>query len=229
MTAGAYLPTIDEQRSNGASMMWDGLLQKYVSNDGVVNYKGLAADQSFALCISTFEQMLPDDSWRREEEMCFWINVYNAFTVKLIIDNYPLKSITDLDKPWDKKFIKLKGKTFSLNQIENEILRPKFKDPRIHFAINCASYSCPRLLNRAFMPMSLNSMLDQMAKDFLNDPKRNKITADKAEISQIFDWYKEDFILNGSLVNFINRFSTVKISKETPISFLEYNWNLNGK
>jgi hypothetical protein len=155
--------------------------------------------------------------------------VYNAFTVKLIVDNYPLKSITDIKDPWDKKFIDLKGTMYSLNQIEHEILRPKFQDPRIHFAVNCASYSCPKLLNHAYMPMSLDNMLTQMTKDFLDDPKRNIITKEKGEVSQLFDWYKEDFTKHGDLIVFINMYSRVKMNKDAEIVFMEYNWELNGK
>ncbi|MFT5185594.1 MAG: hypothetical protein ACI84C_002742 [Flavobacteriales bacterium] len=219
----------DEQRDDGASMMWDNLLVKYVSADGTVDYKELKADASFALCLSTFQMSHPDEKWAPKKEKCFWINVYNAFTVKLILDNYPLKSITDLKDPWDKKFIKLKGNTYSLNQIEHEILRPKFKDPRIHFAVNCASFSCPKLLNHAFMPMSLDNMLTQMTKDFLNDPKRNVITKEKGEVSQLFDWYKEDFTKNGDLIVFINLYSKVIMDPDAEIVFMEYNWELNGK
>ena len=219
----------DEQRDDGASIMWDNLLVKYVSKDGTVNYKGLKADPSFALCISTFQMSHPDENWNEKKEECFWINAYNAFTVKLIVDNYPLKSITDLKDPWDQKFIKLKDETYSLNQIEHEILRPKFQDPRIHFAVNCASYSCPRLLNHAFMPMSLDNMLTQLAKDFLNDPKRNLITKEKGEVSQLFDWYKEDFTKHGDLIVFINLYSRVIMDRDAEITFMEYNWELNGK
>lgn len=219
----------DEQRDDGASIMWDNLLVKYVSKDGTVNYKGIKADPSFALCISTFQMSHPDEDWDEKKEECFWINAYNAFTVKLIVDNYPLKSITDLKDPWDQKFIKLKGNTYSLNQIEHEILRPKYQDPRIHFAVNCASYSCPKLLNHAFMPMSLDKMLTQLAKDFLNDPKRNIITKEKGEVSQLFDWYKEDFTKHGDLIVFINLYSRVIMDRDAEIVFMEYNWELNGK
>jgi hypothetical protein len=219
----------DDQRDDGASIMWDNLLVKYVSADGTVNYKSLKNDGSFALCISTFQKSHPDETWDQKKEECFWINVYNAFTVKLIVDNYPLKSITDIKDPWDKKFIDLKGTMYSLNQIEHEILRPKFQDPRIHFAVNCASYSCPKLLNHAYMPMSLDNMLTQMTKDFLDDPKRNIITKEKGEVSQLFDWYKEDFTKHGDLIVFINMYSRVKMNKDAEIVFMEYNWELNGK
>lgn len=227
------VPVIDEvteeQRDNGAFILLDELLQKYVTADGVVNYKGLKADPSFARCISIFENMAPEDSWSKPKQMAFWINAYNAFTLKLITDNYPLKSITDLKDPWDKAFINLKGKKYTLNQIENEILRPNFKDPRIHFAINCASVSCPKLSNRAFFDMSLDRMLDQMTRGFLEDRTRNKIGPDKYEISQIFEWFSSDFDAAGGVSKFINRYSKTKIPTGASISYLEYDWGLNGK
>jgi hypothetical protein len=219
----------EDQRDNGAFILLDELLQKYVSAEGVVNYKGLKGDPSFARCITIFENMAPEDSWSKPKEMAFWINTYNVFTLQLILDNYPLKSITDIKEPWDKKFISLKGKKYSLNQIENEILRPKFKDPRIHFAINCASVSCPRLSTRAFFDMSLDRMLDQMTKEFLKDDTRNKIGPDKYEVSQIFEWFAADFDAAGGVIKFINRYSKTKIPSGASISYLEYDWGLNGK
>lgn len=219
----------DEQRDNGAIILFDELLQKYVTAEGVVNYKGFKEDPAFARCISIFENMSPDDSWSRPKEMAFWINVYNAFTIKLIVDNYPLKSITDIKDPWKKDFIVLKGTKYTLDQIENQILRPKFKDPRIHFAINCASISCPKLNNRAFFDMSLDPMLDQMTREFIADKTRNKIGPDKYEVSKIFEWFADDFAMSGGVGKFINRYSKVKIPAGATISYLEYNWNLNGK
>ncbi|MBK8705831.1 MAG: DUF547 domain-containing protein [Saprospiraceae bacterium] len=102
--------------------------------------------------------------------MAFWINVYNVFTIKLIADNYPLKSIMNLDggKTWDVERIKIGGELYSLNQIENEIIRPQFKDPRIHFALNCAAKSCPPLYDKAYLPSQLDQQLDERTRSFVN-------------------------------------------------------------
>jgi hypothetical protein len=217
------------QRDDGAFMLWDQLLSKYVDNDGVVQYAKIKADPSFERCISTFSAMKVSPEWKPEMELCYWINVYNAFTIKLICDHYPLKSITDIKDPWKQKFITLNGEKFSLDQIENEILRPKFKDPRVHFAINCASISCPKLNNRAFFPESLNKMLDKLAKGFVNDPTRNVLAKDKIQISKIFEWFSDDFSARGGLTGYINRFANEQVDPEATIEFLDYNWNLNGK
>ncbi len=212
-----------------ASELWDQLLRKHVDAQGNVDYPGFKSDPKFDDCIAAFADQHPDGSWERSEKMAFWINVYNAYTVKLILDHYPLKSITDIDKAWDKSFIKLKGKTYSLNQVEHEILRPQFKDPRVHFAVNCASYSCPKLHNKAFRPETLDATLTTLTKAFLQDTKRNKVNAATPQVSQIFDWFKEDFDAKGGVINFINSYSSANIPAGTELIYMEYNWRLNGK
>jgi Protein of unknown function, DUF547 len=207
--------------------IWDGLLKKYVSAAGKVNYKGFKSetaklDEYLALLAKNH----PESAWSKGDQMAYWINAYNAFTVKLILDNYPQSSITKLHggKPWDVKWIKLGEKTYSLNNIENDILRPQFKDARIHFAVNCAARSCPPLLNRAWTAANLNANLDAQAKAFVNNSAFNKLSADKAEVSKIFEWYAGDF---GKLVDFINKYASVKLKPNAKISYAEYNWALN--
>ncbi|MCY7330341.1 MAG: DUF547 domain-containing protein, partial [Saprospiraceae bacterium] len=127
------------------------------------------------------------------------------------------------------KFIKIQWYTYDLNNIEDNFLRPVFKDARIHAAVNCASTSCPKLLNEAFTAAKLEKQLDEVMRGFINDPSRNKIKADKAEISEIFKWFKGDFERDGSgsVGGFLNKFSTVKLTKNTDIGYLNYDWNLN--
>ncbi len=158
--------------------------------------------------------------------MAFWINAYNAFTVKLIVDNYPISSIMKLDngKVWDRKWINIGGKTYSLNNIENDILRPQFKDPRIHFAVNCAAKSCPPLLNRAWTAANLESNFEKQARAFINNPEFNKISAKEVEVSKIFDWYASDF---GNLIDYLNKYSSTKINANAKVKFREYDWALN--
>ncbi|MFT4879940.1 MAG: hypothetical protein ACI80P_000910 [Flavobacteriales bacterium] len=212
-----------------ATELWDQLLRSHVDAQGNVDYYAFKSDPKFDECLAAFQDQHPDASWKKSEKMSFWINVYNAFTVKLIVNNYPLKSITDLDNPWDQSFIILKGKQYSLNQIEHDILRPQFKDPRVHFAVNCASYSCPKLDNNAFRPETLDASLTKLAKEFLNDSKRNKLTSSPQEVSQIFDWFKEDFDAAGGVISFINSYAEVNIPAGTTLKYMEYKWQLNGK
>lgn len=206
---------------------WDKLLQQYVTTDGKVNYDGLKKDKAkLEAYLKTLETNAPQDSWSRGEKMAFWINAYNANTVKLIVDNYPVASITKLDggKPWDVKRVKIGGKTYSLNNIENDILRPQFKDARIHFAVNCAAQSCPPLLNRAWTASNLESNFEKQARAFINNPKFNKIGAKSAQVSQVFDWYAADF---GNVVDFLNKYATTKIAAGTKVGYVEYDWGLN--
>jgi Protein of unknown function, DUF547 len=208
-------------------VLLDSLLQQYVSISGQVNYKGLKADKK---ALDTYCQLLSDnpvqDNWSREEQMAYWINAYNAFTLKLIVDNYPTKSILNFDggKTWDVRRIKIGDKKYSLNNIENDILRPQFKDARIHFAVNCAAKSCPPLWNRAYTAENLEPSLDLRAKAFVNNPDFNSISADKASVSKIFDWYGADF---GDLKKYLNRYAKVQLKNSATVTFKEYDWELN--
>ena len=206
---------------------WDALLKKYVSATGKVNYKGIKADKTkLEDYLKTLSSDAPEASWSKPEQMAYWINAYNAFTVKLIVDNYPLPSINKLHggKPWDHKWIKIGGKTYSLNNIENDILRPQFKDARIHFAVNCAAKSCPPLLNTAWTASNLNANLDAQAKKFINNTAFNKLSTKKVEVSKIFEWYAEDF---GKIIDFINKYAATKVSAKAKVSYVEYDWGLN--
>jgi len=216
--------------------LWDGLVKKHVGADGFVNYKGFVRDTSeLNRYLKVLESAHPNDkNWSRNEQMAYWINAYNAYTIQLIARNYPVASIKDIKKGiafvnsvWDVKFIKIQGFTYDLNNIEHNILRPVFKDARIHAAVNCASYSCPKLLNEAYTADKLESQLDASMRSFVNDPLRNRITAGKAEISEIFKWFKGDFERDGSLRDFLNKYSNMKITEKTDISHIDYNWALN--
>jgi hypothetical protein len=213
---------------------WDGLLKKHVSAQGVVNYRGfirdsVALNQYLAQLSSSAGQ---EKSGSREDQLAYWINAYNAYTIQLIIRHYPLKSINDISKPgikspWDIPFIPGNGTKLTLNDIEHTILRRKFAEPRIHFAIVCASQSCPKLSNEAFTGDHLNEQLERATRDFLNDPSRNRITERQAQLSQIFNWFKDDFTREGSAQAFVNRYARTKMSSKTPITYLEYDWSLN--
>ncbi|WP_159023093.1 DUF547 domain-containing protein [Formosa sp. L2A11] len=207
--------------------LWNALLSKYVSKDGHVNYKGFKADeQRFQEYLEILKQDTPSSSWTKNEKLAYWINAYNAFTIQLILDNYPVKSIKDIKDPWDLEFIKIADKTYSLGDIEHKILR-KMDEPRIHFAINCASYSCPNLLNEAYNAEDLNEQLNVAATQFVNDTSKNTISKDKVEVSKIFDWFSSDFKKQGSVVDFLNTYSTIKIDSKAKVKYRDYNWNLN--
>jgi hypothetical protein len=216
--------------------LWDALLKKHVRADGMVDYKGFVRDSNELNCyLRVLESAHPNDkSWSRNEQMVYWINAYNAYTIQLIVRNYPMSSIKDIKKGvafvnsvWDLKFIRIQGFTYDLNNIEHNILRPVFKDARIHAAINCASFSCPKLLPEAYTADKLDTQLDTAMRGFVNDPLRNRISPEKAEISEIFKWFKGDFERDGSLRDFLNKYSVVKITEKTDISHIDYDWALN--
>lgn len=206
---------------------WDTLLKTQVSKDGNVNYKALKANQEpLNIYLGYLSSNPPNESWSRNETLSYWINAYNAFTVKLILDHYPIKSIKDIKQPWDKKFFKIGEIEMSLNHIEHEILR-KMNEPRIHFAIVCASYSCPKLLNEAFTAEKLEAQLTKATKEFLADKNRNELSENSIKISKIFDWFAKDFKQNGGLIDFLNQYSEITISSNAKKRFLDYNWALN--
>lgn len=217
---------------------WTDLLSRYVSNDGNVDYKGFIKDSAkLEKYLDALSSSPPDkNTWSEEEQIAYWINAYNAFTVKLIVDHYPVKSIQDLhptlniplvNTVWHKKFFKIGGKDASLDQIEHKILRKEYNEPRIHFAINCASVSCPPLRNEAYEADKLNMQLDEQAKIFINNEKYNRINADRVEISSIFNWFKGDFTKNGNLIEYLNKYAKVRINKDAKIKHMDYNWDLN--
>lgn len=207
--------------------LWDQLLRKYVDEAGRVDYAGFRADRSeLDAYLASLSNNPVQASWSRAEKMAYWINAYNAFTIKLIVKNFPVKSIMDLHggKAWDVQWIELGDQTYTLNQIENDILRPQFEDARIHFAVNCAARSCPPLLNRAWMASNLEANFDKQARAFINNKKYNRITPNSVQVSRIFEWYAGDF---GNLIDFLNRYSTTKIKPGAAVSYLEYDWGLN--
>jgi hypothetical protein len=134
-----------------------------------------------------------------------------------------------VNTPWDIKFITIGSEKLDLNNIEHGKLRRDFDDPRIHFAVVCASKSCPKLLNEAYLPAKLDEQLNQAGRDFLNDKFRNNISADRAAFSSIFKWYKGDFTKEGSLIDFVNKYASTKVAPNAPITFLDYDWSLNER
>jgi hypothetical protein len=227
----AYLPAYSQVPGGKATgaishKPFNDLLLKYVTTNGRVNYRGLTKD---TIALNTYLKALavrvPDASWSRSASMAYWINAYNAFTLKMIITHYPIKSLNDLHggKPWDVKWIKLEGKLYSLNSIENDMIRNVYHDPRIHFALNCGAISCPPIGNTAFTESNVNALLDKQTTNFING-SANEISATKMLLSKIFDWYKADF---GNITTFINKYSLAKVSANATMTFNEYNWALN--
>ena len=212
------------------------LLQKHVDTAGWVDYKGFKLDE--AILDAYLEKISANppngEQWSEQDKLAYWINAYNAFTIKLITNHYPVASIKDIKKGipfinsvWDLKFFEIGSVKMDLNTIEHSILRKQFDEPRIHFAINCASVSCPRLRNTAYTASQIDLELTEAARSFLNDPLRNQISNQEIKISKIFKWFRGDFIQSSGLIDFLNVYAPVKIHSKAKIQFLDYDWRLN--
>jgi len=227
---------------------WTAILAKRVRG-GDFDYAGLAKERKeLDVYVASLEAVKPEAfaALSRPEKFAFWVNAYNAYTVKRVLDGYPVKSIRDLGDEklsvWDRDLAPLgalhpalaKSK-LTLNEIENKILRPTFMDARVHAAVNCASKGCPPLRAEAFVGEKLDAQLDEQVKAWLADTSRNRIDAKKRrlEISKVFEWFAEDFQSEaGGAPGWIARFRPADknwlIARPKPeITFLEYDWALN--
>ena len=214
--------------------IFDSLLQKNVDKTGRVDYQSLKNNETLLdNYLAYIQNNEPTKDWSSNKKKAFWINTYNAYTIKIILNNYPLKSIRDIKidgkTAWKIPFVKVGQKRYTLDQIEHEILRKKFNDPRIHVGINCASVSCPRLWNFAFTEDNIAYSLDNLMKVFINDTTRNKISKNNVVLSEIFNWFSKDFIKNGTIISYLNTYAAIKISEKASIKYLTYDWSLNKK
>lgn len=238
--------------------VWTALLRKHVrlvrgGQATQVAYAGFKADRAaLKAYLDSLSAVTPATfgGWARAERQAFLINAYNAFTVELILTRYPdLKSIKDLgsllSSPWKPKWIALLGNQVSLDDIEHAMLRKRgeYDDPRVHFAVNCASIGCPALREEAFVAARLDAQMDEQTLRFMSDRARNRYNAQRGrlEVSKIFDWYGEDFRLGhrgiGSLQSFAARYADQLADASTDreriraggvdIAFTDYDWALN--
>ena len=221
---------------------FDKLLKKYVSK-GLVNYSGLMNEKTSLLNYNkSLEEVSKSeyDAFSREEKLAFLINAYNSFTLQLILDHYPISSIGEIGglfkkvnlmrgTPWKKEFFTLVGEKRNLDWIEHEKLRKDFGEPRIHFAIVCASIGCPPLRAEAYVPKNINSQLESNKKVFLSDASKNSYDAskNKLSISPIFKWFEKDFTKKGTVQEFLENEFPAKVLKEAKIEYTDYDWNLN--
>jgi len=248
-TFGQISGTFDHQYA-----AWDALLRKHVrwlpdNKQSRVNYKGFAADKAeFKKVLDAFSAVprADFDKWTREQQMVFLTNAYNAFTIQHILSRYPdLKSIKDLgsliQSAWKKKFFTLLGEERHLDWIEHEQLRPRYNEPRIHVAVNCASIGCPALPPEAFTPARFDAQLEEGMVRFLGDRTRNRMADGKLEVSQIFKWFREDFEkgnkgfskLEDVFAKYAEQLADVSADREkikaksVSITHLDYDWSLN--
>jgi hypothetical protein len=223
---------------------WSTLLEQYVSTDpsgtALVDYAALkkADAETLESYINSLISVDPR-SLRLDEQMAYWINLYNALTVQVVLDAYPVSSIKKVkggffnSGPWDETLAKVAGKPVTLNDIEHRILRPIWKDKRIHYAVNCAAIGCPNLAMTAYLPNQLDSQLDDAASIFINQAKGvEKKGEGRFTLSSIYDWYSADFGSQKALFEHLSKFSEKPLLEagESPSKIdYEYDWSLNDR
>ena len=259
LSAAGLAPARAQPAFDHGYAAWTVLLRRHVvvlrgGQESQVRYEGFAAERAAlksvldslsALGAAAFE------GFGRAQQMAFLVNAYNAFTVGLILTRWPrLESIKDLgtlfQSPWKPKWVPLLGAKVSLDDIEHEMLRRRgrYDDPRVHFAVNCASIGCPALREEAFVAERLDAQFDEQALRFMSDRTRNRHNAARGrlEVSKIFDWFGEDFRLGhrgiASLPAFLARHADVLAdapadrerirAQQVPVAFLDYDWKLNA-
>jgi hypothetical protein len=213
--------------------IWNTLLEKHVTKSGNVNYKGFKEDiHEFDEYLVEIREHAPMKDWSKSEKKAFYINAYNAYTIKFIITKYPVASPKDVKfsgkDMWNFRMVQVGPQKYSLTQVEDNILR-RMGDPRIHFAINCGAKSCPRLLNEAYTADKLNAQLTRVTKAFVQNKNHNELSPKKVKISKIFEWYADDFKEGDeTLIKFLNKYSDdITIRDDAKVEYKEYNWALN--
>jgi hypothetical protein len=237
LVAGFLCPSLVAAGETVDHAVFGELLGKYVKN-GRVDYAGFKAEESKLEQYLAFLEKIDPETLGRNEQYAFYINAYNAWTIKLVLTGYPgLTSIKDLgsilQSPWSKEFVRVNGKTLTLDDIEQRVLRPRFKDPRVHFAINCASKSCPPLGSEPYLGATLDAQLDRVTRDFVNASANYRLDGDTLWISSIFKWYSEDF--DNDPVGYYLRYAEPSLKsallekgKRLKVKYLDYDWSLNG-
>lgn len=256
---------VNSQSFDQSHSIFDSLLKKNVKN-GKINYKGfISSGDRFDFYLKQLASVSGDDfsSWTRNEKLAYWINAYNAFTIKAVIDNYPIErnldisaviypknSIRQIDGVWDELKFSAAGKEVTLNEIEHEILRKEFNEPRIHTAIVCASIGCPDLMHDAYKANKIDQQLESSSSAFVNNPDKGvRVDMKKKEVhlSKIFNWFGMDFVgkygtdeffrgrdnKQRGVLNFVRMHINSEEKKEFlesndfSISYIDYDWSLN--
>lgn len=224
---------------------WQRFLETYLASRGddlnVIDYGRVSSADQAAL--SGYVDALaatPITRFNRNQQLAYWINLYNALTTKVVLDHYPVDSIRDIkispglfkSGPWDKELLTIEGEPLTLNDIEHRILRPIWKDPRIHYAVNCASVGCPNLQSRAFTAANTETLLNKAARDYINSSRGVKITDTRIQVSSIYKWFREDFgTSDQDVINHLQQYAQPQL--KTALSGISriaddyYDWSLN--
>lgn len=216
--------------------LFEKVLEAHVK-DGVVDYPAVQTDDRLKTYLIQLDRVDPAAFPTRNERLAFWINAYNAFAIKGILDNYSPMDVIGRYRYFIGQTYRVGGAAINLYDLERQILIKQFQEPLIHFAIVCASASCPKLTPWAYQPNQLDRQLDVAARAFINDPARNRFDRKQriASVSKIFDWFEEDFVAAaGSILAYVARYvDDPTLAKELAqpgyrVEFLDYDWSLNG-
>jgi hypothetical protein len=233
---------------------YDALLARYVSSsaDGVnrVDYAHWVGNSADRAALNTYVDDLAaqrPSTYSRDRAFAYWANLYNAVTLQVILENYPIRSIRDVRSegtgldprallgPWRTKRVTVEGRRLSLDDIEHAIMRPTFRDPRVHYAVNCASLGCPNLLPRAWRAETLNADLEAAARAYINDPRGVRVDANGAvRVSSIYRWFREDFgTTDANVLAHLRRYASPDLARQlggaTRIAGHAYDWSLNDR
>lgn len=215
--------------------IWQATLDKYLiveNQSALFAYEQVTeVDKNHLTTYLDALSQIDPRTYSKAEQYAYWVNLYNALTVHLVLEAYPIKSITKLGGlfsfgPWEDEVITVAETNLTLNDIEHRILRPIWQDPRTHYAVNCASIGCPNLQAVAFSASNTESLLNQAAKTFINSAKGVKTSHNTLELSSIYDWFSDDFGSQAMLFEHINMFRTIPVNSEWKIEY-GYDWTLN--
>ena len=241
----AHVPSDQRTIDHGP---WDRFLSRYLipGDDGInrVDYAGVGTEDRLALQryidrLSGIEV----SGYTRATQFGYWVNLYNALTVHVVLDHWPVDSIRDIDispglfanGPWKKALIRVEGEDLSLDDIEHRILRPIWQDPRIHYAVNCAAIGCPNLQPEAFTTINQERLLDAAARDYVNHPRGVTPTPDGLILSSIYEWFADDFAVDGGVVEHLRRYAAPELQARlgdavaVAVAGYAYDWGLNDR
>jgi hypothetical protein len=224
---------------------WSKILKAYIvaSPDGINRFaygRVTPADKQALKAYLAMLQGMKVTALRPDEQRAFWINLYNALTIDVVLDHYPVKTIRDISLgggifafgPWKKELVTVEGRKLSLDNIEHDILRKVWKDPRVHYAVNCASMSCPNLMGTAFTGAKLDEMLTQGARGYVNHKRGVNLSGGRLRLSSIYDWYRKDFgSSDAEVIAHVSTYAEPALKQQLAdiktINGYDYDWSLN--
>ncbi|MFD2786026.1 DUF547 domain-containing protein [Hymenobacter rubripertinctus] len=218
---------------------WSTLLRHHVTPDGRLDYEGLLEEEDVLYnYLQSLRKIKPaEQGWTADDTKAFWLNTYNAAATNLVLENYPIASINDIrvkvvggyKSPWEAPVVNVGGQSYSLNQIEREILRDQYQDARVHFALMYGAASQAPILAEAYDGSRLSQQLDEQTRRFLNDSAFNQLTPQHAQVSALFQSYAAEFGSEAQIIDFINRYVSVPVLPTANVEYLSFSWALNNR